>query len=152
MNTEQNYGRWLQRFWWGIRDLYRQLKRCRFGFVVAFVAVLVFLCVAQGTEILHTVGEGHGWRTVVLAVSFRIFRGIDPVDVMQLVCGARPSLSRFSWRRRRSIALQVRTKTCTATGANLRASCKSLMNSYGIMVQSLLSSKPDEVPRELLCT
>ena len=49
---------WLQRLWWSIRNLYRQLKPCRFSFLVALVAWPVFLNVAQGTEILRTVGEG----------------------------------------------------------------------------------------------
>jgi hypothetical protein len=59
MNTEANqHGTWIQRIWWGIRNLYHQLKPCRFSFLVALIACLVFLCVAQGTEILRTVGEG----------------------------------------------------------------------------------------------
>jgi len=48
----------IQRLWWWIRDHYRQLKPCRFSFLVALIACPVFLCVAQGTEILRTVGEG----------------------------------------------------------------------------------------------
>jgi hypothetical protein len=51
-------GNVLQRIWWMMRDLYRQLKPCRFSFIVALLALPVFLCVAQGTEILRTVGEG----------------------------------------------------------------------------------------------
>ena len=51
-------GNWLQKAWWKIRDLYQQLKPCRFSFFVALIAVPVFLCVAQGTEVLRTVGEG----------------------------------------------------------------------------------------------
>jgi hypothetical protein len=59
MNSEQNqHGTWPQRFWWCIRDLYQQLKPCRFSLLVALIACPVFLCVAQGTEILRTVGEG----------------------------------------------------------------------------------------------
>src|ERR1700719_574353 len=59
MDTEQiHHGTWLQRIWWSVRDLYHQLKPCRFSFLVALIAVPVFLCVAQGTEILRTVGEG----------------------------------------------------------------------------------------------
>lgn len=59
MNSETNQpGNWLQRFWWAIRDLYRELRPCRFSFFVALVACPVFLSVAQGTEILRTVGEG----------------------------------------------------------------------------------------------
>src|SRR5438477_9155586 len=59
MNTEPNQrGNLLQRIWWAIRGFYRELKPCRFSFVVALVAWPVFLCVAQGTEILRTVGEG----------------------------------------------------------------------------------------------
>src|SRR5256886_17345067 len=59
MNTEANqHGTWVQRIWWRIRDLYHQLKPCRFSFLVALIACPVFLCVAQGTEILRTVGEG----------------------------------------------------------------------------------------------
>ncbi len=48
----------IQRTWWRIRDFYDELKPCRFSFLVALVACPVFLCVAQGTEILRTVGEG----------------------------------------------------------------------------------------------
>ena len=51
-------GTWLQRVWWAIRDLYRELKPCRFSFIVALLTCPVFLGVAQGTEILRTVGEG----------------------------------------------------------------------------------------------
>ena len=61
MNTHENQtGTWIQRIWWWIRDLYHQLKPCRFSFLVALIACPVFLCVAQGTEILRTVGEGMG--------------------------------------------------------------------------------------------
>ncbi|PZR73688.1 MAG: hypothetical protein DLM73_10040 [Chthoniobacterales bacterium] len=49
---------WLQRLWLGIRDRYHQLKPCRFSVLVALIACPVFLCVAQGTEILRTIGEG----------------------------------------------------------------------------------------------
>jgi hypothetical protein len=55
---EHQHGTWIQRIWWRIRDLYHQLKPCRFSFLVALIACPVFLCVAQGTEILRTVGEG----------------------------------------------------------------------------------------------
>jgi hypothetical protein len=48
----------IQRFWWTTCDLYHQLKPCRFSFLVALIACPVFLLVAQGTEILRTVGEG----------------------------------------------------------------------------------------------
>jgi hypothetical protein len=59
MNTEPNQrGNLLQRFWWAIRGFYRELKPCRFSFLVALIAWPVFICVAQGTEILRTVGEG----------------------------------------------------------------------------------------------
>src|SRR5438477_6290397 len=59
MNTEPNQrGNWLHRIWWAIRGLYGELKPCRFSFVVALIAWPVFVCVAQGTEILRTVGEG----------------------------------------------------------------------------------------------
>lgn len=59
MNTQENqHGTWIQRIWWSIRDLYQQLKPCRFSILVALIACPVFLCIAQGTEILRTVGEG----------------------------------------------------------------------------------------------
>jgi hypothetical protein len=59
MNSDENpSGNPIQRLWWWIRDLYHQLKPCRFSFLIALIAWPVFLCVAQGTEILHTVGEG----------------------------------------------------------------------------------------------
>jgi hypothetical protein len=59
MNTQENqHGTWIQRIWWTIRDLYQQLKPCRFSILVALIAFPVFVCVAQGTEILRTIGEG----------------------------------------------------------------------------------------------
>lgn len=59
MTAEQNQPEnWLQRLWRSIRHLYRELKPCRFSFIVALLACPVFLSVAQGTEILRTVGEG----------------------------------------------------------------------------------------------
>ena len=59
MNNQDNqHGTWIQHLWWCIRDLYHRLKPCRFSFLVALIACPVFLCVAQGTEILRTVGEG----------------------------------------------------------------------------------------------
>ena len=57
-NADPPPGNLLQRIWWSIRNLYRELKPCRFSFIVALLAFPVFLCVAQGTEILRTVGEG----------------------------------------------------------------------------------------------
>jgi hypothetical protein len=58
MPNNHKSGTVIQRAWWRIRDLYQELKPCRFSFLVALVACPVFLCVAQGTEILRTVGEG----------------------------------------------------------------------------------------------
>jgi hypothetical protein len=58
MPNNNKAGTVFQRTWWCIRDLYHELKPCRFSLIVALIAVLVFLCVAQGTEILRTVGEG----------------------------------------------------------------------------------------------
>ena len=58
MSNGKKSGTVLQRAWWRIRDLYHQLKPCRFSFIVALIALLVFVCVAQGTEVLRTVGEG----------------------------------------------------------------------------------------------
>jgi hypothetical protein len=58
MPSNNKAGTVFQRTWWCIRDLYHELKPCRFSLIVALIAVLVFLCVAQGTEILRTVGEG----------------------------------------------------------------------------------------------
>ena len=59
MNTEEtDRGTWIQRIWWRTRDFYHELKPCRFSLLVALVACPVFLCVAQGTEILRTVSEG----------------------------------------------------------------------------------------------
>ena len=57
-NEESQRGTWIQRLWWRIRDLYHELKPCRFSVIVALIALPVFVCVAQGTEILRTVGEG----------------------------------------------------------------------------------------------
>jgi hypothetical protein len=59
MNNEPRQpGNLLQRIWWAFRRLYHQLKPTRFSFIVALLACPVFLRVAQGTEILRTVGEG----------------------------------------------------------------------------------------------
>jgi hypothetical protein len=57
-NPNTQSGNWLQRLWWYFRDLYKELRPCRFSFIVLLLAAPVFLCVAQGTEILRTVGEG----------------------------------------------------------------------------------------------
>ena len=57
-NSNNSRGTLPQRFWRHIRNLYRQLRPCRFSFIVALLACPIFLSVAQGTEILRTVGEG----------------------------------------------------------------------------------------------
>jgi hypothetical protein len=58
MPNNNKPGTLIQRAWWRIRDLYHQLKPCRFSVIVVIIALPVFVCVAQGTEILRTVGEG----------------------------------------------------------------------------------------------
>ena len=58
MPSDSKPGTVVQRTWWRIRDLYHELKPCRFSVIVALIALPVFVCVAQGTEILRTVGEG----------------------------------------------------------------------------------------------
>jgi hypothetical protein len=58
MSNDDKSGTVFQRTWWCIRDLYRQLKPCRFSLIVVIIALPVFLCVPQGTEVLRTVGEG----------------------------------------------------------------------------------------------
>ena len=58
MPDDNKPGTVIQRTWWRIRDLYNELKPCRFSVIVALIAWPVFVCVAQGTEILRTVGEG----------------------------------------------------------------------------------------------
>jgi hypothetical protein len=55
--TDQR-GTLLQRAWWKLRDWYQQLKPCRFAIIVAIIGFFVFTRVAQGIEILRTVGEG----------------------------------------------------------------------------------------------
>src|SRR5436190_6868200 len=68
MNTKANSrGALPQRIWWYMRDLYHQLKPCRFSFLVVLIACPIFLCVAQGTEILRTVGEGMAGGEAYLA-------------------------------------------------------------------------------------
>jgi len=57
-NNSTPSGNVLQRIWWWLRDRYHQLKPCRFSLLVAVIAAGIFLKVAQGTEILRTVGEG----------------------------------------------------------------------------------------------
>jgi hypothetical protein len=58
MPNDKKPGTVIQRTWWRIRDLYHELKPCRFSVIVLIIAWPVLLCVAQGTEILRTVGEG----------------------------------------------------------------------------------------------
>jgi hypothetical protein len=58
MPSDNKPGTVIQRAWWHIRDLYHELKPCRFSLIVALIAWPVFVWVAQGTEILRTVGEG----------------------------------------------------------------------------------------------
>jgi len=58
MPNDKKPGTVVQRAWWRIRDLYHQLKPCRFSLIVALIAWPVFVWVTQGTEILRTVGEG----------------------------------------------------------------------------------------------
>jgi hypothetical protein len=47
----------IQRAWWHIRDLYRELKPCRFVFIVAVIGAMVFLRVEQGREVLRALAE-----------------------------------------------------------------------------------------------
>lgn len=67
-NNSGQRGTLLQRAWRKIRELYQQLKPCRFAIVVAIIGFFIFTCVAQGIEILRTVGEGMAagqqWYTV----------------------------------------------------------------------------------------
>lgn len=69
-----NSGTWLQRLWWKTRDLYQELKPCRFSIGVAIVGLLVFTRVAQGVEVLRTVGEGvaagNQWYTLRVVFFF----------------------------------------------------------------------------------
>ena len=58
MSNDNKSGTVIQRAWWHIRDLYHELKPCRFSLIVALIACPVFVYVTQGTEILRTVGEG----------------------------------------------------------------------------------------------
>ena len=58
MPNNKKTGTGIQRAWWRIRDLYHELKPCRFSLIVVIIAFPVFVCVAQGTEILRTLGEG----------------------------------------------------------------------------------------------
>jgi hypothetical protein len=48
----------IQRTWWPIRDLYHQSKPLHFSVIVVIIALPIFVCVAQGTEILRMVAEG----------------------------------------------------------------------------------------------
>ena len=58
MSNGNKPGTVIRRTWWHIRDIFHQLKPCRFSVTVVIIALPVFVCVAQGTEILRTVGEG----------------------------------------------------------------------------------------------
>ena len=73
MSNDKKSGTVFQRTW-RIRDLYQQLKPCRFSLIVALIALPVFVCVAQGTEVLRTVGEGMAiggqWEWVRIFVFF----------------------------------------------------------------------------------
>ena len=79
-------GTWLQRLWWETRDLYEQLKPCRFSIGVAIVGLLVFTLVAQGVEVLRTVGEGvaAGSQWYALRVVF-FFVDLWPPDAQKWV-------------------------------------------------------------------
>jgi len=74
MPNDNKAGTVIQRTWWRIRDLYRELKPCRFSVIVLIIAWPVFFCVTQGTEILRTVGEGTAiggqWEWLRVFVSF----------------------------------------------------------------------------------
>ena len=73
MPNDNKPGTVIQRTWWRIRDLYHELKPCRFSVIVALIAWPVFVCVAQGTEILRSVGEGTaigGWELLRIFVFF----------------------------------------------------------------------------------
>jgi hypothetical protein len=58
--TEQRHARerHASSAWWRICNFYQQLKPCRFSFTVVLIALPMFVSVAQGTEVLRTVGEG----------------------------------------------------------------------------------------------
>src|SRR5438128_1011597 len=74
MPNDGKPGTVIQRTWWHIRDRYRELKPCRFSFIVALIAWPVFVYVAQGTEILRTVGEGtatgQAWERLRIFIFF----------------------------------------------------------------------------------
>jgi hypothetical protein len=74
MPNHNKAGTIIQRIWWCIRDLYHELKPCRFSLFVALIALPVFVFVAQGTEILRTVGEGSAiggnWEWLRICVFF----------------------------------------------------------------------------------
>ncbi len=73
MPNDNKPGTVIQRTWWRIRDLYHELKPCRFSVIVALIAWPVFVSVAQGTEILRSVGEGTaigGWELLRMFVFF----------------------------------------------------------------------------------
>jgi hypothetical protein len=74
MPNNNKPGTWIQRAWWCIRDLYHELKPCRFSAIVALIALPVFVCVAQGTEVLRVLGEGSAtggqWEWVRVFIFF----------------------------------------------------------------------------------
>src|SRR6266481_8544140 len=73
MPNDNKPGTVIQRTWWRIRDLYHELKPCRFSVIVALIAWPVFVSVAQGTEILRSVGEGTaigGWELLRIFLFF----------------------------------------------------------------------------------
>src|SRR5437773_114863 len=74
MPNNNKPGTGIQRAWWRIRDLYHELKPCRFSLIVALIAWPVFICVAQGTEILRTLSEGSAtggqWEWVRVFIFF----------------------------------------------------------------------------------
>jgi hypothetical protein len=74
MSNNKITGTVFQRIWWRIRDLYHELKPCRFSAIVALIALPVFVCVAQGTEVLRVLGEGSAiggqWEWVRVFIFF----------------------------------------------------------------------------------
>src|SRR6266516_2792318 len=66
-------GNWLEHFFSQLRDLYQELKPCRFSFIVAAIGAVVFCCVEQGREILRALAEPGKQTGVTGAVRLSMF-------------------------------------------------------------------------------
>jgi hypothetical protein len=58
---------------WHLQDIYRELKPCRFAFIVAIIGAIVFLGVEQGREVLRALAEPGSLTGVTGALRLAMF-------------------------------------------------------------------------------